>query len=949
MLKKKKNLLFASSLVGLIVGATTIGATLSSCTTIDTNSTPNNDIQYSYTIDWDDQEQVKRLIIDDSGLVYSDNTKTTIIAISPKVMINTITIPDTVTSIAGYVKVTTNSSGIKVYQQVGAFQNITTLNTVIIPTGSKLRTIGAYAFSGCTGLNNINLENIIAIGSYAFSGAFGKNSNIIVSLPSITSIGASAFEASNIYGVDFSKSTNLYSLGSYAFRNSSNLTETVDLSNCTKLVETGGGSFLGCTSLTTVYIPSEENSSLKSISWHTFNGCTSLTTVGPKGTEEGSLVTTSSMQTIGSNAFVNTKITKIDASKFTVPSDQKYTGSVYSFNNMHYVTSVILPEGMTEIPINTTNNMYTSYFNGVGDLGAGFDIVLPSTITNIDGVIWSDGSPNIGAFYGSGVKSIDMSKIKSYSTSSSPNKISDSVFLNCSKLENVILKNGTSGFGNWVFSGCTNLKWIVEANEDGTYTTPETNGYSQSSSKTYGEGVFQEAFSSNSNAVIDLSNSTFTTLSKYMFDGSNIKEVKLPNTIVTIDESAFRNKKSTASKLEKVNFEDLINLTTINGNNFNRSSLTNIDLSNTKFSSISSGSGTTKSFTNLPTNAQAYLPNTLTSGFTGIFTDTNGQSISFNFPNGINSSFLTGTGNNIFLSNGILQNFATASNGSANVLQNVSNLNLSNVTSVKSIGSNTFFDSNKLTSLTLPASGIETDTNIFTAGNITSTNSGNTNDASSQYVTANIPFGNNEALTSLNYVGFSTTSTTNTIAESDTTAQSNLFNTTSNAWTNVVKIINSLSYQTYTTGESSNVSTLKANMSSWAAESDDASGNAINNDAIATFDSNSDTKKVTLTNSFTPTSSIDSTTPSTSFVINATDTTAKFIHNGIIWTYTNDGSTIKLTGQANMYKATNSSSSYLVFFNQTTYSKTDGSNTTYYVPSSTPVTVTLTIATTSNS
>lgn len=51
-----------------------------------------------------------------------------------------------------------------------------------------------------------------------------------------------------------------------------------------------------------------------------------------------------------------------------------------------------------------------------------------------------------------------------------------------------------------------------------------------------------------------------------------------------------------------------------------------------------------------------------------------------------------------------------------------------------------------------------------------------------------------------------------------------------------------------------------------------------------------------------------------------------------------------------MYKATdttaNSPKSYLVFFDETTYSA--GSNT-YYVPSKTPVTVTLTIATASSS
>lgn len=312
---------------------------------------------------------------------------------------------------------------------------------------------------------------------------------------------------------------------------------------------------------------------------------------------------------------------------------------------------------------------------------------------------------------------------------------------------------------------------------------------------------------------------------------------------------------------------------------------------------------------------------------------TNNSPVTFNYPNGL---YLKDSGKFVLVSNGVLKFVSTTQEQ----LSNIKNINLSSNSTVYSIGPSTFFGNSKLSSVTLAGKGISR-YNIFTANTGISANTNNTSDASAQYITTNVPFGSNESFTSLNYTGFTPGSST-----SSTTA-AELFATTNNTtWAEVAKIINSLSYQKSATSEVEAQNT-KYNMSTWAVDASESSSSVINSDASPTWtaanEATSTEASVALSNSYTSSSS-----STNSVTISATSAKATIIHNGITWTYTNDGSTIKLTGQANMYKATNSSSSsYLVFFNQTTYSVTSGS--TYYVPSKTPVTVTLTIATASSS
>jgi len=168
-----------------------------------------------------------------------------------------------------------------------AFQGMLNLHTVSLP--STVRSIGEYAFYGCSGLQNISLVYVENIDQYAFYDCRSLSS---LTIPSgILTISYGAFSGcSGLQSIQFHGGVT--QIGSYAFSGCSSLTtvtipdsvtfigdsaftdcyslSSVSLSN--SLTSLGDNAFSSCPNLTSIRIPD----SLAELKDYTFSGCSSL-------------------------------------------------------------------------------------------------------------------------------------------------------------------------------------------------------------------------------------------------------------------------------------------------------------------------------------------------------------------------------------------------------------------------------------------------------------------------------------------------------------------------------------------------------------------------------------------------------------------------------------------------------------------------------------------------
>ena len=234
--------------------------------------------------------------------------------------LTSITIPDSVTSI-----------------RTEAFRGCTGLTSITV--GNSVTSICHEAFRDCTGLTSITIpDSVTRIGWYAFKGCRGLTS---ITIPnSVTSIGHEAF------------------------RDCTGLTSITVGNSVTSI---GIEAFHGCTGITSITIPD----SVTSIGNRAFSGCSSLTsvTIGNSVTRIGKLAFN------GCSKLQDIYITDIAAwcnisglnCLMGVASGNK---SLYLNNEL--VTSIIIPDGVTAIPIYA--------FKGCSSLTS---ITIPDSVTSI--------------------------------------------------------------------------------------------------------------------------------------------------------------------------------------------------------------------------------------------------------------------------------------------------------------------------------------------------------------------------------------------------------------------------------------------------------------------------------------------------------------------------------------------------------------------------------------
>ena len=234
----------------------------------------------------------------DGYLVYSDDTKTTLLGCSAAATgeivipnsvtsigyeafyacsrLTSVTIGNSVTSIGerafdgcwGLTSVVWNAKNCNEYNfgdQVTSFsfgdsveiipanlcKGMNQLTSVTIP--NSVTSIGEYAFSGCSSLTSVTIgNNVTSIGEYAFSGCSSLTSVTIGN--NVTSIGDRAFyKCSSLTSVTIPNSVT--SIGDYAFRDCRSLT-SIEIPN--SVTSIGSSAFSGCNSLTAIYVPCGE-------------------------------------------------------------------------------------------------------------------------------------------------------------------------------------------------------------------------------------------------------------------------------------------------------------------------------------------------------------------------------------------------------------------------------------------------------------------------------------------------------------------------------------------------------------------------------------------------------------------------------------------------------------------------------------------------------------------
>ena len=155
-----------------------------------------------------------------------------------------------------------------------AFTCCSSLTSIIIP--ESVTSIGINAFNGCIALSKVELKsNTIASKAYkstsSLKNIFGSQVTEYVLSDEVKSIGNYAFSGCSSL-TSFTIPESVTSIGNQAFSGCNGLTSIIIPESVTSI---GDEAFLGCHALTSITIPS----SVTSIGFHAFSGCSGLTSV----------------------------------------------------------------------------------------------------------------------------------------------------------------------------------------------------------------------------------------------------------------------------------------------------------------------------------------------------------------------------------------------------------------------------------------------------------------------------------------------------------------------------------------------------------------------------------------------------------------------------------------------------------------------------------------------
>jgi hypothetical protein len=471
--------------------------------------------------------------------------------------------------------------------------------SLILP--ATLKTLGAYAFTGCTSLVSLDWPASetggVSIGNYAFNGCVSLDSVVLpaglesigtnvfqnclslhrIELPVATlkTIGASAFQNASLVSLDWPVAPAGASIGGSAFASCSFLT-TVSLPDT--LVRISDSAFAGCPNLESVYLPANCNTILdtsvfvdnRALTFHVAEGNATFSTLlsgkalirdnvvvaGPGASGELSLP--SGITTINTYAFAGSSLTRVSLPATVTNIGANAFQNCGALQSVNWDTTQIIPnyafDGCTALSSVTLHNNLTTIGQYAFRYCTGLrEITLPASLSTISAYAFQYSGltaltlpASLGNIGNYAFQNCNALQSISWTVPASSPTLGTYIFAGCAALSSVALPNNLTSTGNYMFQNCTALTAI---------TLPD-------SLATIGANTFQYSGLTTltlSNTVKTIGNYAFAnceslqtlswasapaspSLGTYAFDGCKaLSSVTLPDNLTSIGTYTFRN------------------------------------------------------------------------------------------------------------------------------------------------------------------------------------------------------------------------------------------------------------------------------------------------------------------------------------------------------------------------------------------------------------------------